>query len=330
MERIGRDESFFDLGGHSIAALQLFANISREWKIRIPMATLIQAPTPRLLGRVVDRELKCSGADIHPRSVVIPVREEGDLPPLFCIHGGDGGVIFYQDLARQLPPGRPLLAIESPALGADEEVRVVPVEESAATYIKALRQHQPEGPFHLAGYSYGGLLVYEMARQLIADGEAVAFAGLFDTINPAAPTREYSLLERAEVFWNEEQDQHWLSRMGRLLNRIREGIATHLRVKGEIRAARSAGNTAPHSDIRALQVREAHWQAMTIYQPPELDCHVTLFKTQSADDKFELPHDYGWSRIVKTLEIVEVPGQHLTMFSPRYVGALARQVARRL
>lgn len=327
---IGRDDSFFDLGGHSIAALQLFAKISREWKIRIPMAALIQAPTPRLLGAVVDRGLADPGAAAHARPVVVPVRAEGSLQPLFCIHGGDGGVIFYQNLAAQLPPGRPVLAIESPALGADEEVRVVPVEESAATYIEALRRHQPEGPFHLVGYSYGGLLVYEMARQLIAAGETVAFAGLFDTINPAAPTREYSLLERAEVFWNEERDQHWLSRVGRFVNRIREGIATNLRVKGEIRAARTAGNTEPHSDIRALQVREAHWQAMTIYQPMELDCHITLFKTQSADDKFELPHDYGWSRIAKTLEIVEVPGQHLTMFSTRYVGTLARQVARRL
>ncbi len=327
---ISRHDSFFELGGHSLAALQLFASISNHWHIRIPMATLIQAPTPRLLGSVVDRETAAARQGGVPRSVVIPVRAEGHLAPLFCIHGGDGGVIFYRDLAKHLPAGRPLLAIEAPALGADEEVRVIPVEESAAHYIRALREHQPRGPFHLAGYSYGGLLVYEMASQLIAAGESVAFAGLFDTVNPAAPTREYSLLERAEVFWNAERDSHLLSRVSRMLVRIREGIATNRRVKQEIHAARTAGSTQPHSGIRALQVREAHWQSMTIYQPPAIDCHITLFKTQSADDKFELPHDYGWSRLVKTLEIIEVPGQHLTMFAPRHVGALARHVARRL
>ncbi|MEO8615847.1 MAG: amino acid adenylation domain-containing protein [Luteolibacter sp.] len=327
---IGRDESFFELGGHSLAALQLFAQIAREWKIRIPMAILIQAPTPRLLGQVIDRK-NIDGSPVKlPQSVVVPVRPDGHLPPLFCIHGGDGGVFFYQDLAKHLPSGRPLLAIESPALAADEEVRPVPVEETAATYLAALREHQAQGPFHLAGYSYGGLLVYEMARQLIAEGETVAFAGLFDTVNPAASIRQYTLLERAEVFWGSQAQPNWFKRLGHLLTRTREGFSTHFRVKGEIRAASSTGATEPYSEIRMLKVREAHWKSMEKYQPGPLACHITLFKSEATDDKFDIPEDYGWGELVKSMEIVEVPGKHLTMFAPRYVGALAGQISKRM
>ena len=330
VETIGRDESFFELGGHSLAALQLFAGIAREWRIRIPMATLIHSPTPRLLGEVIDQAAEMQQPPPRARPMVLPIRQDGHLPPLFCIHGGDGGVFFYRDLAGHLSAGRPLLAIESPALAAHEEVTSVPVEETATSYLNALRHHQPRGPFHLAGYSYGGLLVYEMARQLIAEGEAVAFAGLFDTVNPATPVREYSLLERAEVFWESQDHPNWLGRAGRLLARTREGIATHFRVKEEIRAARNAGSTEPHSDLRMLQVREAHWESMENYKPAALDCHVTLFKSQATDDKFDIPGDYGWSGLVKSLEIVGVKGKHLTMFAPKHIGELARKISKRL
>ncbi len=327
---IGRDESFFELGGHSLAALRLFASIAKEWKVRIPMAVLIQAPTPRLLGGVIDRERDCQNGSRPVRSIVVPVRAEGDLPPLFCIHGGDGGVFFYRDLAGKLPPGRPLLAIESPALSADEEAVPVPVEETAAAYVEALRQHQPSGPYLLAGYSYGGLLVIEIARKLLAEGESIAFAGLFDSINPAAPIRQYTLLERAEVFWDAQEHPGLLGKIGRMLVRAREGIATHFRVKQEIRAACSNGISEPHSHLRMLKVRETHWESMKVYQPAPVGCHITLFKSRATDDKFDIPDDYGWRPLVDSIEIVNVEGKHLTMFAPQHVAGLAREISKRL
>jgi thioesterase domain-containing protein len=137
-------------------------------------------------------------------------------------------------------------------------------------------------------------------------------------------------LERAEVFWESQDHPNWLGRAGRLLARTREGIATHFRVKEEIRAARNAGSTEPHSDLRMLQVREAHWESMENYKPAALDCHVTLFKSQATDDKFDIPGDYGWSGLVKSLEIVGVKGKHLTMFAPKHIGELARKISKRL
>jgi amino acid adenylation domain-containing protein len=326
---IGRDESFFELGGHSLAALQLFARIAREWNVRIPMAVLIQSPTPRLLGRLIDQEVSPGSEGVALiRSILIPVKPDGHLPPLFCIHGGDGGVFFYNELGQHLPADRPMFAIESPTLATQEKITPAPVGETAATYAAEIRRHQPTGPYFLAGYSYGGLLVYEIARLFIGQGETIAFAGLFDTVNPATRIREYSLFERMDVFWNDNGESGLIGRITRMISRAKEGIATHLRFKREIRQVESAGITPPHSELRMLQVREAHWKSMMEFEPQPLDCHVTLFKSDTTNDKFDIPKDYGWTPMVSSLEIIEVPGRHLTMFSGLHVAALANQVQR--
>lgn len=98
----------------------------------------------------------------------------------------------------------------------------------------------------------------------------------------------------------------------------------------EIRAAHSAGSTEPHSDIRMLQVREAHQQSMLAHYPGPLDCHITLFKSQSTNDKFHTSDDYGWRALVKSLDIARVQGKHLTMFAPRQIGGLAKEIFRHL
>ena len=327
---IARDESFFELGGHSLAALQLFAGIAKEWQLRIPMAILIQAPTLRLLGIAIDHDDPSHRRQENSGSIIVPVREEGGLLPLFCIHGGDGGVLFYRGLADSFPPGRPILAVESPALAADARHGVRPVEETAASYIEALREKQASGPYHLVGYSYGGLLAYEMARQLQATGEKVAFVGLLDTLNPAANPRAYSMLERVGIFWNSQSHVSLPSRIGTLFKRACEGVQTNCRVKREKHLARTSSHSDSHSDLRMLQVREDHWESTVLYDPLPFEGQVTLFRSTVPDDKFDLPADNGWGSIAESMDIVEVDGEHLEIFSPNHVANLAEKVACRV
>jgi amino acid adenylation domain-containing protein len=327
---IGREESFFDLGGHSLMALRMFAHIAREWKTRVPMGLLMQAPTPRALGEIIDRMVSSPECARTARPLVVPVRREGSQPPLFCIHGGDGGVLFYRDFARALNDGRPVLAIEAPALSAAGLVTTSPVGETADSYVAVIRGHQPHGPYHLLGYSFGGLLALEIARRLIAAGETVAFTGLCDTVNPATPIREYSLMERIEVFWDAQEVRSPAARLLRMLSRTFEGLATHFQVKTEVRKARAARETEPYSIERMVQVRESHLQAMREYQPVPLDSPITLFKSSVVDDKFAIPSDYGWGIVSPSVEVVEVPGKHLDMFDPPHVATLTGEVASRL
>lgn len=324
----GRGDSFFDLGGNSLLALRLFAGISSEFGASLPMTTLIHAPT--LAGLAGAIEAATVPGKAGPVSELVTLREGTDGPPLVCIHGGDGGVFFYVELARALAGDLPVMTLESPALSAVEGVGPVAVEALAADYVATLRRHQPRGPYRLAGYSFGGVMVYEMAVQLRRAGEEVGFLGLFDTENPSMERRKYGMGERAKVFWDSLDGKPAWKKAGLLVGRMLGGIRVNLQVRSELMLVRRAGISRPHGKIRALQVREAHSAAMDAYRPPPLDVPLVLFKTAAVDDKFEVPADYGWGGLAAGLEIVDVPGEHLTMFSPRHVPVLAKEVDARL
>lgn len=202
-----------------------------------------------------------------------------------------------------------------------------PIEETAAAYIEILRGHQPEGPYLLAGYSYGGVVAYEMARQLSEAGEEVPFVGLFDTTNPAADVRPYALGERVSVYWNASQNLSLGERILKLAGRFKDGVETHMRVKAEVADAQREGAAEAHTERRAVQLREAHEAAMDAYVPGPFRGTLHLFRADAVNDKFEIPDDYGWGDCVDDLVVIEVSGEHLTLFESGHVGPLADHVS---
>jgi len=334
---IGRHDDFFALGGHSLMALRMFSRINREFRQALPLATLIQHPTLAGLAAVlappavppVAKPLPANAPDI--RGSVVTLSEGGGRPPLFCIHGGDGGVLFYRGLASLMPADLPLHAIESLELGSHLPVRESAIEQTAADYVRRVLEIQPAGPFRLAGYSFGGVVAHEMACQLAELGHEVAFLGLFDTHSPAALTRRYGLAERLGVFWRHSSGQPLGRRIGLLQSRIRDGIHTHRSVRAELSAAASSGPAAAYSDLRRVQVREENWRAMQAYQPRPFKGRITLFKTSHVDDKVEWPSDYGWSGVAMSgLDIIPVTGHHLELFDPEHIETLAAALNRSL
>jgi amino acid adenylation domain-containing protein/FkbH-like protein len=323
VDGIGRDDEFFDLGGNSLAGLRMFARIGKEFGVSLPLATLLQARTIRHLARVIETgSLPEAAVTTQDTGHIATIRSGGGLPPLVAIHGGDGGILFYEELARRLPEDRPFLAIESPDLSTSGEINVASIEVTARNYIGLLKKVRPQGPYLLTGYSFGGVVAYEMAAQLSADGEEVGFLGLIDTLNPAVPIREYSLPERVSVFWKSHGEEPLLDRIQSLAVRFREGVGTNLRVKAEVAAANS-GPAEAHSELRGVQLREAHYQAMLAYTPKTYDGRVTLFRASKKSDKFDFPADYGWQGLATDFRIVDVPGDHLTVFDRENIPALA-------
>ncbi|MEP4078997.1 amino acid adenylation domain-containing protein [Haloferula sp.] len=328
LDAIGRDDDFFDLGGNSLGGLRMFARIRREFGLSLPLSMLLRAKNIRALAMAIDSKLD-PGKLFEPasRDHLAEVQSHGDQPPVFAIHGGDGGILFYREMAEKLPKERPFMAIESPDLGHSDEIRIESIERTASKYVELLREKKPEGPYLLAGYSYGGVVAYEMARQLVAAGEQVPFLGLFDTVNPSAETRAYAFSERMSVYWNAQADKPLIGRIASIAGRFKDGVETHLRVKSEVATARSSETAEAHTELRAVQLREAHEQAMRAYEPESYDGELTLFRAEAVNDKFAIPDDYGWSGLVKELKIIEVPGQHLTMFDTGHVGPLADSFA---
>ena len=190
---IGALDDFFDLGGHSVQAALLFGQMEAVFGIRLPLWQLYRGRTIRDMASLL------AGKAQAEWSCVIPIRTGGGVP-LFLVHGLGGNAIGFGPLADRLH-GYDVYGIQ--ALGL--QPRSFPhlsVTEMAAHYIREMRQVQHEGPFRLAGYSFGGVVAYEMACQLEASGETVAFLGLLDR-RALRMKKTGTLKECAVHFWND-------------------------------------------------------------------------------------------------------------------------------
>jgi amino acid adenylation domain-containing protein len=182
IRKIGPDDDFFALGGHSIAAAQLFAVIQSELGCTAPLATLYDACTPRMLASVLIRGSKKEDwqslvAINRPRR-----SRSNDRPPLFLVHAAEGNVLLYRSLAAHLGADQPVFGLQSAGLDGRSPVDGR-FEHVARRYIDEIRQVQPHGPYMLGGYCLGGTLALEMARQLIESGETVGLVALIEIYN---------------------------------------------------------------------------------------------------------------------------------------------------
>jgi non-ribosomal peptide synthetase component F/thioesterase domain-containing protein len=174
---IGRRQNYFDLGGNSLLAVRLFAQIEKRLKVKLPLSTLFEAQTIYEFSRVLRHETTATGW-----SPLVEIQPGGSRPPFFCVHGGGGNVLIYRDLSRRLGPDQPFYGLQSQGLDGERPF-LTRIEDMAALYVKEIKKVQPNGPYFLGGYCMGGTVAFEMAQQLRAQGEQVAMLALFDTIN---------------------------------------------------------------------------------------------------------------------------------------------------
>ncbi|MFP5261772.1 MAG: amino acid adenylation domain-containing protein [Blastocatellia bacterium] len=176
VDKIGIYDSFFELGGHSILAIQMMLKIRKSFDIDLPVTAMFHAPTIAEFARLMEEK-----GDISPLfSVLVPIQAGGTLPPLFCIHPTGGQVMVYQHIAAALGPDQPVYGLQSRAL-SDPRSEHESVDEMAAEYAAHIRRQQPEGPYHLMGWSFGGVIAVSVAGELERQGQAVAFVGLLDS-----------------------------------------------------------------------------------------------------------------------------------------------------
>jgi pimeloyl-ACP methyl ester carboxylesterase len=174
---VGIADDFFELGGTSLLAARLFAQIEEAFKLRIPLVTLIQAPTIEKLAKVI----RPSGSSDTWRSLVT-IQPGGVRPPLFCVHGESGNLLIYRSLAQYVGPDQPVYGLQPQGLDG-KQAPLTRIEDMAARYIKEIQVIQPEGPYFLAGYCMGGTIAFEMAQQLSQRGQRVDLLALLDTYN---------------------------------------------------------------------------------------------------------------------------------------------------
>jgi len=174
---IGVHQNYFELGGNSILAVRLFAEIENVFTVKLPLSTLLKAPTIKKLAKVL-----CSETSAPTWSPVVPIQPCGSRPPFFCVHAAGGNVLLYRNLSRHLGADQPFYGLQFPGLDGEQPV-LTRIEDMAALYVQEIQSIQRHGPYFLGGYCLGGTIALEMAQQLTKNGEEVAMLALFDTLN---------------------------------------------------------------------------------------------------------------------------------------------------
>ena len=177
-DRVGAGDDFFELGGHSLLALRLIARVESIFGKRIPVASVFHSRTVGQMAKLLREKSQ------PPRATsIVEIQPLGSRPPLMLVHGAGGGMLWgYTALALRLGTDQPVYAFKSRGMDGQQEFGTI--EEMAAHYVADLRVFQPQGPYYLGGYCFGGNVAYEMARQLHEQGERVALLALLNSIPP--------------------------------------------------------------------------------------------------------------------------------------------------
>ncbi|MUG96484.1 amino acid adenylation domain-containing protein [Scytonema sp. UIC 10036] len=325
---IGVTDNFFELGGHSFLAVRLMAQIHDKFEHNLPISTLFENPTLEKLAAIVSQPYR----EIS-NSHLVTINPSGDKTPFFCIHGAGGNISPYFNISRRLGKDYPFYALEDRL--EQDRPEIVSVEETAARYLQEIRKVQPNGPYLLGGHCYGGVLAFEMARQLHNQGNTVGLLVVIDAILPE------TIVEPTE-----DDDAKFL-----------------LRIAESIKTENDVDFSVPFEELRDLPLTEQlnlinkkanfifsdaeiqdflsyyklfklHVQAMRNYIPQVYPLPITIFRASE-----EIIHDFdnpewsssdpllGWGKCSsQPIQTVDIPGDHFSILVEPHIQDLTKQL----
>jgi len=320
---IGLRERFFELGGHSLLAVRLMTRIGHEFNRNLPVSLLLQGGTIEYLAQVIRTQ---SGQ--IPWSPLVQLQSGAGRPPLFCVHPMGGEVFCYVDLAHYLGPDQPAYGLQARAWGCAGEQETT-VREMAASYLQAVKERQPQGPYFLAGWSFGGLVALEMAQQLVSAGEIIALLGIMDTDVKTHLETRLAEVEEGEPYMDWAKIILRFARPGaeipeeelRRLDRVEDQVA-HAIARGVLPPGLSVENAMCY-----VRASENNARAKNSYTALPYPGPITLFRAMQGHVLRCADPTLGWRNIaLGGLQVVDVPGEHDVMVELPHVAELGRKV----
>jgi len=325
VKAMGIDDDFFDLGGHSLKAVQLIAEIKKQKEINIPLASLIQNSTVRTFAPLLTSDKKDSFWQC-----LVSIRSKGTKTPLFLIHGAGLNILLYQSLTHHLNADRPIYAFQAKGLDGSQEFSNN-IEEMADDYIHEIKKIQPHGPYLLLGFSLGGFIAYDMAKKLAAQGNKVGFAGVIDSVSSMAKHIQSPL---GQIFFKLKNSVikpfyvTWL-----LLKEPMEGKSQLLKNKYKsirfsilfklikLGIMKEKDRTIKIEEGKSMflsdNVEMAMTEALLNYKITPAPIQLDLFRAGKPTFYIPSRSDYGWGRFAQKGVVVHtLPSEHSRIFAP--------------
>lgn len=334
--QVGVEDSFFDLGGHSLIAVRLFAMVKKAYRVDFPISILFEAPTIAACAALIAEQVGHADDAEAPAKPAAPARrfahlvpmhqgEGGPRRPFFLVAGMFGNVLNLRHLAQLVGGDRPFYGLQARGLLGDQAPHDT-LPEAAADYIAEMRQVQPQGPYLLGGFSGGGLTAWEMARQLQEAGEEVSLLVLLDTplpMRPALSRADKAAIKLAEL---RAQGPAYLATWAR--NRWaweRQKRAPKVDADSPVQFHNAAIEAAFRHAISVYEMPAR--RGMTVLFRPPLDrkWQVTGGRWVSSAKEYVFD-DNDLTRFAPELEVIEVPGDHDSMVLEPNVRVMAAKL----
>jgi acyl transferase domain-containing protein/thioesterase domain-containing protein/acyl carrier protein len=333
IKQVGIDDNFADLGGHSLLAIKIVSKMRKAFDVDLPIRALFEAPTvAQMAARLRDKE---SAAKMPGRLAVIQEGSSGK--PLFFVHGISGEHFYNRPLIRHLNIDRPIYGLRLPESNGKPkgfpDLRVM-----ARFHVESICSVQPEGPYYLAGYSYGGRVALEIAQQLAAEGKQVALLAMIEAGPSSDSARSFS--ERCQMGWYFLRNLPFYvvydlvqsDPKAILLGIRRKGARVKKRTLHLLKTGRYPTGKIDLEDIFEApahheplwEAQEVNYRAWVEYKALPYPGRVTLFRAYSSPLFHYLEPDYGWSRFaLGGLDVKRIPGNHESIMREPHVRQLA-------
>ncbi|WP_257668236.1 non-ribosomal peptide synthetase [Parapedobacter tibetensis] len=318
LEVVGVHSDFFELGGYSLIAVKVMLAIEKQRGIRLPLSSLFENPTIAKLSKLI------SGDDEQVKwDSLVPIRTEGTKPPIYLVHGGGLNVLVFQSMAKYLDEDQPVYAMQ--ALGLNGEATLFDnMQQIADKYIQEILVGNPDGPYCLAGYSLGGKIVYEMARQLLAMGKQVEMVGIFDTV-------------ASNDIHHENRLKWFTQKLVRQFRKIPFFVKTFMAYPAETLAyqrlillekIKDMVTEKTYNELESFtynkEILVSYLNAYDNYWIEPLDIQIDLFRVTKRLYFLDDPEYLGWNNFAKKgVKVHDVPGDHKTFILPPHDQALA-------
>lgn len=350
LESLGIYQNFFEAGGSSLQAALVTTQLSSDLGVHVPTALLFDLATiaqvARRLANLYPEVIRerfgqsalefYSQADSHAaqtavsrvHSLLAPLKPKGNRPPLFMVHPPGGIVVCYRELARHLPDDQPLWAIRSRGLHGHEAMPTT-LPEMAEDYLQAIRSIQPKGPYILGGWSLGGLVAYEMARQLTQEGQPLDRLILLDSTIPEGAASCVPASEQVNVGL-EYGIEMTLDQLGGLTAEQQLPMLYEHAARLGILTEQSAPEVVQQV-LKDLQHLFGHHVRLSrAYRLEPIDVKLLLIRPQEVPFALDVTADRGWRHLVPDVRVRFVPGHHHSMVQAQHAQRLADVITQEL